>query len=150
MSFDRTTALSIKNGLEALKNDHATVVATLGISNFSHLDKATKAQNIVLILDNDGVGAQSQKMIDKAILKLQEAGKTVLTMKPEMLDGQKTDYNDLLKAGKMDQITSDIERALGQKEVNLEKPNDQNRDQISQKSDAQKPKIMSEDREIFG
>ena len=75
------------------------MVATLGIFNFSHLEKATKAQNSVLVLDNDGVGAQSQKMIDKEILKLQEAGKTILTMKQERLDGQKTDYNNLLKAG---------------------------------------------------
>jgi len=82
------TALSIKSGLEALKNDHASVVATLGVSNFAHLDKATNAPNIVLILDNDGASAQSQKMVDKAICGLQEAGKTVLTMKPEMLDGK--------------------------------------------------------------
>ena len=31
----------------------------------------------MLVLDNDGVGAQSQKMIDKAILKLKEAGNNV-------------------------------------------------------------------------
>ena len=79
------TALGIKNGLDALKKDHTTVVATLGISNFSDLEKATNVQNAVLILDKYGVGAQSQKIIDKAILKLQEAGKTVLTIKPIVL-----------------------------------------------------------------
>ena len=34
-----------------------------------------------------------------------------------MLDGQKTDYNDLLKCGRMEQIQADIEGVIGQKEV---------------------------------
>ena len=144
------TALSIKNGLDGLQKDAVSVVATLGISNFSHLNTVTKAQIVVLILDNDGVGVQSQKLIGKAISKLKSAGKTVITMKPEMIDGQKTDYNDLLKNGKLDQIRADIKCAFAQKEVGLVNSNSPQSDQKSLNPNEKTPTSMSAEREIFG
>lgn len=144
------TGLSVQQALKTMKNGHSEVMATLGISNFSDVAALTKAQNIVLVLDNDGAGAQSQKLIDKAIVKLQESGKMVHTMKPEMLDGKKTDFNDLLKAGKLDAIIQEIEPLIERSSPKKEAIEPIKTDQGKVKLSPEKEKMISTDREMFG
>ena len=110
------TALSIKNVLGKNKIANTNVVATLGISNFSNLNRIGKPEEIVLVLDNDGANAASTKAAQKAIDILKDDGLKVSSIKPqEMLEGKKTDYNNLLQAGKMKQIEQDIKRIVDQK-----------------------------------
>jgi hypothetical protein len=58
------TGLSIQQALKTMKNGHSEVMATLKISNFSDVTALTKAQKIVLVLDNDEASAQIQKLMD--------------------------------------------------------------------------------------
>jgi len=62
----------------------------------------------------------------------------------------KTDYNDLLKAGKMDQIKADIEHALEQKEIGSGRGGDSKTEPIKDSKAAEIGKNRSDDREIFG
>ena len=136
------TALSIKNVLEKNKIANANVVATLGISNFSNLNRIGKPEEIVLVLDNDGANAASTKAAQKAINNLKDDGLKVSSIKPtEMLEGKKTDYNDLLQAGKMKQIEQDIKRIVDQKTNNISRP--------EKSSSTQNPEPAKADREII-
>jgi hypothetical protein len=147
------TGLSVQQALKTMKSGHSEVMATLGISNFSVVVHRTQAQHVVLVLDNDGQNAQSQKLIDKAILKLQESGKTVHTIKPDMFDGNKTDFNDLLQAGKLDAIIQEIEpiiRQLSPQKSSIDKNEMEKPDQGKIKPSPEKEKMISTDREMFG
>ena len=58
-----------------------------------------------------------------------------------MLEGKKTDYNDLLQAGKMKQIEQDIKRIVDQKTNNISRPEKLNT--------TQNPEPAKADREII-
>ena len=70
-------------------------------------------------------------------------------MKPEMLDRQKTDYNDLLKAGKVDQIMTDMERTIAQKEIDSRRGNSTDFVEIKGNKSAKIIKNPSYDREFL-
>ena len=58
-----------------------------------------------------------------------------------MLEGKKTDYNDLLQAGKTQAIAKDIQQVVGQKTNNISRPEKLNT--------TQNPEPAKADREII-
>lgn len=99
-------------------------MATLGKSNLGNIEKVNVAENIVLVLDNDKVDWQADKKIVELVQSLKAKDKLVSCIQPRLMDGKKTDYNDLLKAGKLSEIVRDISGAL-QQEKDLGKPSAQ-------------------------
>jgi hypothetical protein len=53
------------------------------------------ANNIILVKDNDGVGATSNIAFDKVKYKLTEQGFTVSEVMPQQINNAKTDFNDI-------------------------------------------------------
>ncbi len=98
------TALSVYQALGG-----GDVRITLGKSNFKNIDSAKTHQNIVLCLDNDGQGVQSDRLIRFAAEQLQEQGKSVWIAQPK-IKGQ--DYNDVLKQQNADSIKAELQQAI--------------------------------------
>ena len=94
------TALSLKM---AAKDAH--IKATLGVSNYLNIPPAQVSQKVIFCLDNDGAGSMSEKTAIKGMQRLVEAGKTVFYNQPDIL---KTDYNDSVKAGNLNDIKAKI------------------------------------------
>lgn len=81
------TSLSLKEA-----DADKAIVVTLGASNL--LNIKTSASSVVLALDNDGNNPATKEILNNAIRRLQEQGKSVYTQQPVKLN---TDFNDVLK-----------------------------------------------------
>ena len=104
----RGSPLYIAEGFEtagsiAMAVSHATVIASLGIDNMKNLDgiiKKYQSKNVIIAADNDGENANTHKKISTIIESYQNKGVDIKAIYPEMLEGKKTDWNDvLLKKG---------------------------------------------------
>ncbi len=104
----RGSPLYIAEGVEtagsiAMAVSHATVIASLGIDNIKNLEEMIKkyqSKNVVIAADNDGTNANTHKKISKILECYREKGVDIKAIYPEILDGKKTDWNDvLLKQG---------------------------------------------------
>ena len=75
----------------------------LGIDNMKNLDdiiKKYQSKNVIIAADNDGENANTHKKISTIIESYQNKGVDIKAIYPEMLEGKKTDWNDvLLKKG---------------------------------------------------
>lgn len=98
------TGLSLK-----VADPHSAIKVTLGVSNFLSIPPDQIGQKVIFCLDNDGVNSMSQITAQKAMLRLQEAGKTVLYNEPNEL---KTDYNDVLKGVGADAVAAKISSSV--------------------------------------
>ena len=105
------TALSINDAMTDEQRKYCKVIAVLGKSNFVSLAQTEQTKNIVLVLDNDKIDWQDDKAIQRAINAMEASGKQVKIMQPDLLNNQKTDYNDLAQAGKNESIRYDIDKA---------------------------------------
>ena len=104
----RGSPLYIAEGFEtagsiAMAVSHATVIASLGIDNMKNLDgiiKKYQSKNVIIAADNDGENANTHKKISTIIEGYQNKGVDIKAIYPKMLEGKKTDWNDvLLKKG---------------------------------------------------
>lgn len=104
----RGSPLYIAEGFEtagsiAMAVSHATVIASLGIDNMKNLEEMIKkyqSKNVIIAADNDGENANTHKKISTIIENYQKKGVDIKVIYPEMLEGKKTDWNDvLLKKG---------------------------------------------------
>jgi phage/plasmid primase-like uncharacterized protein len=104
----RGSPLYIAEGFEtagsiAMAVSHATVIASLGIDNMRNLDdiiKKYQSKNVIIAADNDGENANTHKKISTIIDSYKDKGIDVKAIYPEILEGKKTDWNDvLLKKG---------------------------------------------------
>jgi len=104
----RGSPLYIAEGFEtagsiAMAVSHATVIASLGIDNMKNLDdiiKKYQSRNVIIAADNDGENANTHKKISTIIDSYKDKGIDVKAIYPEILEGKKTDWNDvLLKKG---------------------------------------------------
>jgi hypothetical protein len=143
------TALSIKEGLTDAQQQCTQVLATLGKSNIMHLAEAKTAPNIVLVLDNDKLEVGKDKVIRQAISALTSAGKSVHCIQPTLLNGDKTDYNDLAKAHKMDVVQADVQRAYAASELAEKIKGAEKRPSVNQQKSATRDLVMT-DRELIG
>jgi dsDNA-binding SOS-regulon protein len=88
-------AEGVETGLSILKaNNKAHVLAVLGKSNFANINLDKLADKVVLALDNDGIKSLSDRVINEAIKRIENAGKEVYIIMPEK---HKTDLNDVLR-----------------------------------------------------
>jgi len=101
------TGLSIKN---AAKN--ANVLVTLGKSNFVTIGLDKLTNRVMFCLDNDGVNAFKDPIINKAIQRLVDNGKEVFISMPEQINNRKTDFNDTLMLKGINTIRHQINNAL--------------------------------------
>ncbi len=83
-------------------------MVALGKSNLSKVADERSADKIVLVLDNDKHDWRADKSIQTAIEQIEAVGKSVRCIQPTLLNDQKTDYNDLAKAGRFDAIKKDV------------------------------------------
>lgn len=108
------TALSIRDSLTKDQQNQTQILATLGKSNLPKVVGNNSADRIVLALDNDKTPWDQDKSIKSAVEQIKASGKEVSCIQPQLLNGQKTDYNDLVQAGKTLLIQQDIKQGLSQ------------------------------------
>ena len=102
------TGLSVAN---AKPNAH--VIATLGKSNFLHVDPKVLSKEVVFCLDNDGDKTLKDSSLLKAIERLESFGKTVSFVMPDRVENkEKSDFNDILKDHGMGAIQEKINNKL--------------------------------------
>ncbi len=105
------TALSIRDQLQSIGRGDVQVLASLGKSNLHKLGDNI-SDKIILALDNDKQDWRQDKGISSVIKSLEESGKKVVCMQPDIINGNKTDYNDLAKLNMHSMIKNDIQRSL--------------------------------------
>ena len=64
--------------------------------------------NIALDKDNNKTDWRNDKSISYAIESLEKQAKTVNCIQPKSLNSEKTDYNDLARAGRGSEICKDV------------------------------------------
>ena len=101
------TALSVK---QAFANEH--ILAAGGIENFANINPDLLKDNVILCADNDVKDLANDKIIIKAISTFEKAGKNVSVVMPELINNQKTDYNDILKSKGLDAIIENIKPTI--------------------------------------
>lgn len=111
-SKSQTTYLTegIETGLSILSADrHANVLAMIGKSNFKNVDLSRLSDTVVLCLDNDGKATFKDNVIEKTILRLFNAGKSVSLMIP-IKSGD--DFNDVLKRDGVSRIKKHMDNTV--------------------------------------
>ncbi len=88
--------------------------------------------------------------IQSAIKQMEDDGKSVRCIQPKLLNGQKTDYNDLAKAGRFDEIRKDLSSRIDQKKTELEVDTDSKQMRQNPRMDKNITKTTNVDRELFG
>nr|WP_168940497.1 toprim domain-containing protein [Coxiella burnetii] len=140
------TPLSIKDAISEAQKAHIQVLATLGKSNLSNISDDRSADRIILVLDNDKQDWRQDKTIQIAIKQMEQRGKSVRCIQPTLLNGQKTDYNDLAKAGKFNEIKRDVHHVTEP----IERVNNRDKIETAQTSKIAPEKLKEVDRELFG
>lgn len=145
------TALSIKTALDKTGFDQAGVTTSFGVANLKQVAKDHDVKNIVLVLDNDGAGAGSEKAARQAISEMESRGKRVFTIQPEQLTNRhKTDYNDLLQAGKLDSIVKDVQDVMDKYKSSMTPTEHTQKQQAGPGNDHIQNKTMEIEKEIVG
>ncbi len=144
------TALSIKDAIASAEKSQVQVLATLGKSNLAKVANERSADKIVLVLDNDKQDWQKDKSIKGAIAQMEAQGKDVRCIQPKLINDQKTDYNDLAKAGKFDEIRRDIRQGIDQLDDKTKPDVSKTNDQTNLNVDKNINKAMRIDRDLFG
>ena len=103
------TALSIQDAVK-----HERVLAVLGKQNFASIDTNLLTKHVVLCLDNDGKDIAQDKLINKAIQRLQEQGKTVAIAYP--LDPG--DFNDIAQRSGVNGVVIALKQATIPAQIN--------------------------------
>lgn len=88
------TAVSI-----AMADSKSTVLVSYGISNMKNLVSIIKTYNskdIIIAGDNDASSNKTQQQIEKTIEHYKQNGIDSRSIIPELIDGKKTDWNDVL------------------------------------------------------
>ncbi len=144
------TALSIKDALSDIQKEQTQVLVTLGKSNLSKVGDDRSADKIVFVLDNDKQDWRHDKSIQSAIKQMEDDGKSVRCIQPRLLNDQKTDYNDLAKAGRFDEIRKDLSLNIDQEKTELRVNTDLKQTQQNTRTDKNITKTTNVDRELFG
>lgn len=116
-STSNTTYITegVETGLSILAGDpNAKVLAMVGKNNFNKVDLTRLTDSVVLCLDNDGDVTFKDSVIEKAVLRLTEAGKFVSLILPKKMGD---DLNDILKRDGASVIKQIIERKIDAKLV---------------------------------
>ncbi|OGV51924.1 MAG: hypothetical protein A3F46_05640 [Legionellales bacterium RIFCSPHIGHO2_12_FULL_42_9] len=106
------TALSIQDAVK-----HERVLAVLGKQNFASIDTNLLTKHVVLCLDNDGKDIAQDKLINKAIQRLQEQGKTVAIAYPH----ERGDFNDIAKKTGVNGVVEALKQVIIPKPINENK-----------------------------
>ena len=113
-STSNTTYLTegVETGLSILAGDpNAKVLAMVGKKNFNKVDLTRLTDSVVLCLDNDGDVTFKDSVIEKAVLRLTEAGKFVSLILPKKMGD---DLNDILKRdGAVDRVYNPLINGAG-------------------------------------
>jgi phage/plasmid primase-like uncharacterized protein len=112
----RGSPLYIAEGFEtagsiSMAVSHATVIASLGIDNMKNLDdiiKKYQSRNVIIAADNDGENANTHKKISTIIDSYKDKGIDVKAIYPEILEGKKTDWNDVLLKKVVQEIKNQV------------------------------------------
>lgn len=100
----------VETGLALLESEkNARVLALLSKSNFSNVNLTQLGNHVVICLDNDGKKTFSDKLIFKAVERLEMAGKTVSLIIP---DKTGTDFNDILKNHGISEVKKSMARQI--------------------------------------
>ena len=111
-------AEGVETGLSLKEADpNKGIAVTLGKSNF--LNIKTDAKVIIIALDNDGRNPATETIVNNAIQRLQDQGKTVYTNQPSEL---KKDFNDVLKEQGVNAVRQYIADA---REMPMQSPRDE-------------------------
>jgi hypothetical protein len=81
---------------------------------FPNIADVKSADNIVFVLDNDKDNQKQAASIKATIAQMEQAGKRVVCIQPNLLNDQKTDYNDLAQVGHVSLIRKDINQSIEQ------------------------------------
>jgi hypothetical protein len=99
---------------ESKNTTQRAVFSSLGANNLSNFDlpKEHQGKDIIIYSDNDGVNANSNKVVADSAKTLALKGYNVYLTKPSQIDGKKTDANDVLIKKGEEQIQKDLEAAV--------------------------------------
>ncbi len=112
------TAMSIANADKEL-----TVYAALGSSNLGKIELPTThaGKRIVIAADNDFGNTVSKRMVDDAVSTWAQKGHDVAVIMPGIIDGKKTDYNDVLQKYGKEEVAKIVDNAkLQAKGINID------------------------------
>ncbi len=107
-------AEGIETGLSLVEaNKKAHVLAVLGKSNFANIHLDQLADKVVLCLDHDGVQTYTNQLIEKAVARLEAAGKTVAVLLPDAQTiAHRGDFNDLLREKGLAEVIKQMQQPL--------------------------------------
>ncbi len=107
-------AEGIETGLSLVEaNKKAHVLAVLGKSNFANIHLDQLADKVVLCLDHDGVQTYTNQLIEKAVARLEAAGKTVAVLLPDAQNiAHRGDFNDLLREKGLAEVIKQMQQPL--------------------------------------
>ena len=106
------TALSIQDAVK-----HERVLAVLGKQNFASIDTHLLTKHVVLCLDNDGKDISQDKLINRAIQRLQDQGKTVAIAYPH----ERGDFNDIAKKTGVNGVVEAMKQEIVPNQINEDK-----------------------------
>ncbi len=108
-------AEGVETGLSVLAGDpNANVLAITGKESFKNIDLSRLSNKVVLCLDNDGEATFKTSIIEKAVFRLIEAGKSVALMIPKKTGD---DFNDVLKRDGASAIRQHMENSVDAKSI---------------------------------
>ena len=108
-------AEGVETGLSILAGDpNANVLAITGKESFKNIDLFRLSNKVVLCLDNDGEATFKTSVIEKAVFRLIEAGKSVSLIIPKKTGD---DFNDVLKRDGASAIRQHMENSVDAKSI---------------------------------